>query len=391
MRKFSLILAVILCIALCGCAPRSNVDQEFLQGYQASLAGEPDSTTTLPSQSPADSSNDEFTFSPSDTLDEQGRYEGVTALNYVSLGDYLGIKIPADVHTPTEDAIQEQIDAILDQLAVPEQLTDVVVKDGDAVNIDFVGSVDGVEFEGGNTNGAGTTVIIGETNYIDDFLEQLIGHKPGETINVEVTFPENYGKEDLNGKDAVFVTTINYVEGETIKPEMTDALVSEKFAHLGWSTVDDLRNGICEDISNTQISEYLQNRLFESCTVSEVPEVLTAYQQNSILDYYNTYAQYYSMTLDDFISEAAGFDSREALFDAMAGDIQNSAKSCLIVQAIAEKENITVSDDDITAYFEENGSEDLSTYMEEYGKPYLAYIVMTNRVMDMIHEAAVLE
>lgn len=85
----------------------------------------------------------------------------------------------------------------------------LTVKDGDTVNIDYVGSVDGVEFEGGNTNGAGTDLVIGSHSYIDDFEDQLIGHHPGETVEVNVTFPKNYGKENLNGKDALFKVTIN--------------------------------------------------------------------------------------------------------------------------------------------------------------------------------------
>ena len=83
------------------------------------------------------------------------------------------------------------------------------VKDGDTVNIDYVGSVDGVEFEGGNTNGAGADLTIGSGSYIDDFEEQLIGAHPGDTVEVNVTFPENYGNEELNGKDAVFTVTVN--------------------------------------------------------------------------------------------------------------------------------------------------------------------------------------
>lgn len=85
----------------------------------------------------------------------------------------------------------------------------LTVADGDTVNIDYVGTVDGVEFEGGNTKGRGTDLTIGSGRYIDDFEEQLIGHHPGETVEVNVTFPENYGKEELNGKDAVFTVTIN--------------------------------------------------------------------------------------------------------------------------------------------------------------------------------------
>ena len=87
--------------------------------------------------------------------------------------------------------------------------TSLTVEDGDTVNIDYVGSVDGVEFDGGNTQGMGTDLVIGSGSYIDDFEEQLIGAHPGDQVDVYVTFPENYGVEDLNGKEALFQVTIN--------------------------------------------------------------------------------------------------------------------------------------------------------------------------------------
>lgn len=87
--------------------------------------------------------------------------------------------------------------------------TSLTVEDGDTVNIDYVGSIDGVEFDGGSTNGQGTDLTIGSGLYIDDFEEQLIGSHPGDTVDVNVTFPEDYNSEDLQGKDALFVVTIN--------------------------------------------------------------------------------------------------------------------------------------------------------------------------------------
>lgn len=85
----------------------------------------------------------------------------------------------------------------------------LAIADGDKVNIDYVGYVDGTAFEGGDTKGQGTDLTIGSGTYIDDFEEQLIGAHPGDTVTVNVTFPENYGKENLNGKDATFDVTIN--------------------------------------------------------------------------------------------------------------------------------------------------------------------------------------
>lgn len=85
----------------------------------------------------------------------------------------------------------------------------LTIENGDTVNIDYVGTVDGVEFDGGSTNGAGADLTIGSGRYIDDFEEQLIGSHPGDTVEVNVAFPEDYGNEELNGKDAVFEVVIN--------------------------------------------------------------------------------------------------------------------------------------------------------------------------------------
>ncbi len=86
-----------------------------------------------------------------------------------------------------------------------------VVQAGDTINLDYVGSVDGVEFEGGSTQGQGTDLTLGSGTYIDGFEEAVEGHKVGESFDIHVTFPENYGNSDLAGKDAVFNITINGV------------------------------------------------------------------------------------------------------------------------------------------------------------------------------------
>ena len=85
----------------------------------------------------------------------------------------------------------------------------LTVEDGDTVNIDYVGSIDGVEFDGGNTQGNGTDLTIGSGRYIDDFEEQLIDAHPGDEVEVTVTFPDDYGNDELNGKEAVFDVTVN--------------------------------------------------------------------------------------------------------------------------------------------------------------------------------------
>lgn len=108
--------------------------------------------------------------------------------------------------TETTDTTDTSTDSDTDTYNTDESR---VVADGDTVNIDYVGTIDGVEFSGGNTEGAGTQLVIGSNSYIDDFEEQLIGHHVGETVTVNVTFPEDYGNDEFNGKDAVFTVTIN--------------------------------------------------------------------------------------------------------------------------------------------------------------------------------------
>lgn len=116
----------------------------------------------------------------------------------------------ADGSTDTQDTASQNTDTA-NTAESSGYSTDptLTLQDGDSVNIDYVGSIDGVEFEGGSTGGTGTTLVIGSGYYIDDFEEQLIGSHPGDTVDVNVTFPEDYGKEELNGKDALFQVTIN--------------------------------------------------------------------------------------------------------------------------------------------------------------------------------------
>lgn len=121
-----------------------------------------------------------------------------------SKSDESDTEAPVDIEDEADDFIvKESID--------PSLITDtnVAVANGDVVNIDYVGYIDGVEFDGGNTYGMGTELEIGSGGYIDDFEEQLIGHYIGETVEVTASFPENYGVDELNGKEAVFDVVIN--------------------------------------------------------------------------------------------------------------------------------------------------------------------------------------
>lgn len=340
-------------------------------------------------------SYEEFTyeeFTHSSGLADNGFWKNITALDHVELLQYVGISIPGEVHTISSASVQAEIDNILSQHTYEMQITDRPIEDGDTVNIDFVGSIDGVEFPGGSTDGLGTDVTIGVTSYIDDFLEQLIGHVPGESFDIEVTFPEDYGNQDLSGKDAVFAITINYIL-EMVTPELTDDFVTENLSSVfGFNTVTELEMDITENLQEAAIARYLQNYILENTTVTTLPEPLLKYQEYALIYYFQDYADYYGMNLEEFLINYMSISTTDELLEYYRDDNTETATFHLIVQAIAEDAGISVTDDDVVAYFKKYvGTDDYSGYEETYGLPYLKLSVLHQAVMDYIVEKAVLE
>ena len=330
-------------------------------------------------------------FNYSEGLDEDGRWTEVNALDYVTLPEYVGIEVPEQTHTVTQEAIDEQVQKYLDAYPVTKQILDRAVEDGDTVNIDYVGSVDGVEFEGGSTQGNGTDVIIGTTNYIDDFLEQLIGHKPGETFDVEVTFPEDYSANpDLSGKDAVFVVTINYIAEETA-PELTDEFVQTNLTEqYGWENVEQMLAQLEEDLRWSACAEYIWNAIVEGSQITELPQSMVDYQFNRMLEEYKQMAEGYGMS-DDQALTLAQVSSEEELREKYIDDLESMAKDELILQAVADDADIHVTEEDVASYFKTYlYLDDYSSYEENFGKEYLRRVALNSRVLEYLVDNAVM-
>ena len=338
----------------------------------------------------ADTSDVPFTFS--NDIDENGYWHDVIALDYVTLPDYDAIAIPSEKHAVTDEQVQTALDSLLKEYVTTEQVKDRAVKDKDNVNIDYVGSVDGVEFSGGSTGGAGTDVTAGSMDYIDDFLVQIIGHKPGETINVEVTFPDEYpNNPNLEGKDAVFVTTINYISNK-ISPELTDAFVKEKLsAQYGWNTVEETKNGVRTELQKSAIRTYLREYLVDNTTAKSVPDRIMKHQENSMIKYYQDSAESYGMDVNAFISAQEGFSSMDELVEAYSESNANASKLSLANQAIAEKSKISVSNDEVKKYCSDIIGADYSQVTERYGIPYITQMTLYEKVFNHLFDHAVLK
>ena len=309
------------------------------------------------------------------------------ALQYVRFGntDLIGHVIPNEVWNIGDKDVEKQLATIAAQFADSTLKQDREIRMYDTVNIDYVGSIDGVEFSGGSTGGQGTDVTIGITSYIDDFLEQLIGHKPGETVNVSVTFPEDYGKEELNGKDALFVTTINYI---AFTPELTDELVAEKLTYADCKTVAELEAYVRETLSAESIEEYVLEHL-TSIPVSELQQAYVDYQLSLMLEYYRGYAESYGLDIDTFLSYAFG-TTAEALKEEMRPYCEEQAHLALVVEAAYESLGKSVGEEELKEYFSdavENG--EYEEYLSHYGAPYLKQIAAVDLLKQYIIENSV--
>ena len=321
---------------------------------------------------------------------DNGFYEGVTALDHVTLPTLEGIVIPKDVQTVEETAVQAEIAALMESYAYSEEIRDRAVKDGDRVNIDYVGRVNGVAFDGGNTQGAGTVVTAGSTEYVDDFLTQIIGAKPGDTVMVEVTFPTPYTNPDLAGKDAVFETVINYIVGETITPELTDAFVKENLQErYGYTGAENMKEEIRQMLRKDQMTTYVLEDLYAKCTFKDVPEKLVDDQCEFMRAELSNIAYYNNAPLSMILSYY-GWSTLEEAYDANRPEFLMYIEQYLMGQAVAEKLNMVVDDAAIENYFATVvGGSNPAAYTSYYGKGYVAQDVLMDMVTNYLLDNAV--
>lgn len=306
----------------------------------------------------------EETYDYSAGLDANGYFEGVKALDYVKLGDYSKIELPRSTVEPSDDDVQAEIDSMLSSYSTTEQITDSerLVVDGDSVNIDYVGSIDGVAFDGGSAEG--TDLTIGSGKFIDGFEEQLIGHAPGENFDIQVTFPEDYSNnEELAGKDAVFNITINYIT-ETNEAELNDEFVSENLTD--YESAEDYRQSVYDALLKTQRNSAILDYVINNAEVSEVPESVEETIYNQRINYYEQMASYYGMDAETLLSYY-GLD-----LESFRELCNGYASNYLIVQAVMEQEGWTVDSDQAKELLGVDDDE-YQSYVDYYGEPYIFF------------------
>lgn len=336
-------------------------------------------------------------FTYSDGFDENGYLKGVTTADYVTLPeDYADITIDAALGEVTDEDVSEYINSnILSSFATTEQITDRAAAMGDTVNIDYVGTIDGVEFSGGSAKGY--ELELGSGTFIDNFEDQIANHTPGETFEVNVTFPEDYGSTDLAGKAAVFTTTLNYIVGDTITPELTDAWVQENLSEtMGFTDVAGLNSFVSQQIAfNNQYTDVFTALRDKATFAEELPESTTEYFRNVLLYGLYSYAQNYGTTMTTIVASGmlgSGYSTVEDFVADMEDSITSQTQQVLLLQAVAEKEGLKCDTDTLnTEFVNQYGIKDPTNFVQVYGENYvkcqlLDSIVMQNLINNVKYE-----
>lgn len=264
----------------------------------------------------------------------------------VQLGDYKGLEIEKQNAELTDEEVQESIDHQLGHLAEMVVKEDGAVEDGDTVNIDFDGYVDGEQFEGGQAEGY--DLEIGSGMFIPGFEEQLIGAKTGEEKDVTVTFPEEYHADELAGKEATFKTKVNEIKAKEV-PELTDEIANELDSEA--NSVDEFkentRKRLAEqketDAENAQKEEAI-NKAANNATI-DIPEAMVNTELDRMVQEFGQRMQQQGLNLETYF-QISGQDESQ-LREQMKDDAQERVKTNLTLTAIADAENVEVSDEDI--------------------------------------------
>jgi len=320
---------------------------------------------------------------------------------YVKIGEYKGIEVEVGERTATEEDVQEKIDEILEVYATYAEAEDYAACDGDRVVIDFVGKINGIEFEGGNAKDY--SVTIGEGALIAGFEEGLIGFKAGESVSLDLTFPEDYKSASLAGSDVVFDVTVKSVYKRNV-PAFDDAFVSTNFEY---ASAQEYKDAIIAEINETKPAqveaakrEACWNKVMDNFTVFKIPATEADNYYNSNYYYYVALAEYQGMKFDEMLDQVFGMNERD--FEDMLRKISyDTLEKSIVALAICREENLTVTKDIypemLDRFAVQWGYDSAKAFKKEVGEPIDEYYsvevlgryIFEQLAMDFVAENAV--
>ncbi len=268
----------------------------------------------------------------------------------VTLGKYMGVTVTKIDTSVSEEDVDAELEKERDNNARIITVSDRPVADGDTAVIDFEGFVDGVAFEGGK--GENHPLVIGSHTFIDNFEEQLIGKNAGEDVEVNVTFPEQYQAAELAGKAAVFKVKINEVKTKEL-PELDDEFaqdVSEfdTLAEYRESVKKRLEEQKQEEARRTKEDEAIQKIIDKS--KMDIPDAMIETQCETMLDEFAQRIAQSGLSMEQYL-QFSGL-TVDALMDQVRPEAISRIKSSLVLEKIAEEENIQATEEELEAEIE---------------------------------------
>ena len=377
MKKRAIMISMLLVMALSvtGCSQKTATKDKDTKTEETAKTDDAKET---------ESDNTEDTSEDTPTTAEL--MAGIDVEKCVTLGDYKGVTVEKTIQSVTDEDVQNEIDNALANYPVE---VDQAAKEGDTVNIDYVGKIDGEEFDGGSDQGA--DLKLGSGKFIDGFEDGLIGARKGETRTLNLTFPEDY-TQDLAGKAVEFTVTVNAVKEPLSEP--TDQWVADNIE--GYDNIADYKAGIRseqeesnEQTAENQVRYAAWTQVIDNCTINEYPETLVEVGKKLYEQQVETYAKYAGMELDAYI-ESSGL-TQEEYQSNMEEYGKNVAAQALVCQAICDKEGFAIGDDDYQKALQDMLTEYGCTedeLIQTYGQDNVEQSIMLNRVSNMILENA---
>ncbi|XME02871.1 trigger factor [Lachnospiraceae bacterium C1.1] len=299
--------------------------------------------------------NDELDIVSRPSIDvtqmEKGKsfiFTAEVALNpEVELGKYKGVKV-AKVNTDvTEDEVNEAVDRERERNARNVEVSDRAVQDKDIVTIDFEGFVDGVAFDGGK--GTDYDLTIGSHSFIDNFEDQLIGKNIGEECEVNVTFPEQYQEESLQGKPAMFKVTVKAIK-EKQMPEADDEFASDVSE---FDTIAEYKEDLKKKLVERKEAEAKAQKEDEALKAivadskMDIPDAMIETEAEQLVENYAMRLQQQGLSMDMYM-KYTGL-TREKLLDQMKDQARKNIEARLVLEAVVKAENIEATDDEFNA------------------------------------------
>ncbi|GGB48968.1 trigger factor [Fictibacillus barbaricus] len=266
----------------------------------------------------------------------------------VKLGEYKGLEVEKVETEVTDEDVQNELTSLQEQQAELVVKEEGTVENGDTVNIDFEGFVDGEAFEGGKAENY--SLEIGSGSFIPGFEEKLVGEKAGAEKDVDVTFPEEYHAEELAGKPAVFKVKIHDIKAKQL-PELNDEFAKE--AEGDAETLEELKKELrtkLEESKKQEAENKTRETVIEKASENaeiEIPEAMVNTELDRMVQEFGQRLQMQGMNLDLYYQFSG--TSEEALREQMKEDAGKRVRTNLVLEAIVEAENIEVSEEEIDA------------------------------------------